>query len=164
MIKRIKKVEGVFIAETAFVCGDVEIGEDSSIWFGAVLRGDEDSITIGRRTNIQDNCVIHCDKGLPVKIGNEVTVGHGCVIHGCEIGDGSLIGMGAVVLNGAKIGKNCLIGAGAVVTGKTDAPDGSMLLGSPAKVKRELTSHEISANRRSAETYVERAKEYIENS
>ncbi len=162
MFERIKEIEGVFIADTAFVCGDVVIGEDSSVWYGAVLRGDEDSIKIGRRTNIQDNCVLHCDEGFPIKIGDGVSVGHGSVVHGCEIGDGTLVGMGSVVLNGARIGKNCIVGAGALVTGKTDAPDGTMLLGNPAKVKRELTDEEIASVARNAEIYIECAKRHKE--
>lgn len=162
MIKQIKKLGGVHIADNATVCGDVEIGRDSSVWYGAVIRGDDDKITIGERSNIQDNCVLHCDEGYPLSIGDGVTVGHGAILHGCSIGDGTLIGMGSVVLNGAKIGKNCLVGAGALVTGKTDAPDGSMLIGSPAKVKRELTDDEIKENVHSADFYVKCAKEHFE--
>ncbi|HIV16591.1 MAG TPA: gamma carbonic anhydrase family protein [Candidatus Alectryocaccobium stercorigallinarum] len=162
MIRHIKKIDGVHIADNAVVCGDVTIGKDSSVWYGAVIRGDDDKITIGERTNIQDNCVLHCDEGFPITVGDDVTVGHGAVLHGCTVGDGSLIGMGAVVLNGAKIGKNCLVGAGALVTGKMDAPDGSMIIGSPAKVKRELTEEEVAENMHSAVFYVECAKEHFE--
>ena len=160
MIKQIKKLDGVYIADNATVCGDVELGKDVSVWYGAVVRGDDEKITIGERTNIQDNCVLHCDEGYPLSVGSGVTVGHGAILHGCSIDDGTLIGMGSVVLNGAKIGKNCLVGAGALVTGKMDAPDGSMIIGSPAKVKRALTEDEIKDNAHSAEFYVECAKEH----
>ena len=162
MIKRVKKIDGAYIADSAVVCGEVGIGKDSSVWYGAVVRGDLDKICIGERTNIQDNCVLHCDKEFPLKIGDGVTVGHGSILHGCTVGDGSLIGMGSVVLNGAKIGKNCLVGAGALVTGKTDAPDGSMLLGSPAKVVRQLTEDELDGNRFEAELYVKCARDHFE--
>ena len=162
MFKRIKEAEGVFIADTARVMGNVEIGEGSGIWFGAVIRGDEASITIGRNTNVQDNSVVHADEGYDVEIGNGVTIGHGCIVHGCKIGDGSLIGMGAIVLNGAKIGKNCLIGAGALVTGKSDIPDNSLVIGSPAKVKRSLTEEEIENQKKNSDIYVQLAKEYAE--
>lgn len=162
MIKRIEKCEGAYIAPSADVMGDVTLGKDASVWYGAVVRGDDAKITIGSRTNIQDNCTLHCDEGYDLFVGDDVTVGHGCILHGCEIGSGSLVGMGSVVLNGAKIGKNCLIGAGALVTGKMDAPDGSMIIGSPAKVKRELTDEEICGNMESAAFYVECAKEHFE--
>ena len=160
-IKHIKKIEGAYIADNATVCGDVTVGRGSCIWYGAVLRGDDDKITIGERTNIQDNCVLHCDVGYPLTVGNDVTVGHGAILHGCSVGDGSLIGMGAVVLNGAKIGRNCLVGAGALVTARTEIPDGHMAIGSPAKVKRALTEDEIAGNMHSADFYVKCAKEHF---
>lgn len=159
--KMIKKAEGAFIADSAKVMGDVKMGKDSCAWYGAVIRGDEASITIGKETNIQDNSVVHGDPGFDVVIGEHVTIGHGCIIHGCTIGDGSLIGMGAIILNGAKIGKNCLVGAGALVTGKADIPDGSMVVGSPAKVKRELTQQEIEANHHNTDIYIELAHEHF---
>ncbi len=162
MIRRIKEIEGVGIAASADVVGDVTIGKESSVWYGAVLRGDDEKIVIGERTNIQDNSTLHCDEGLPLEIGDDVTVGHGCILHSCTIGSGSLIGMGSIVLNGAKIGKNCLVGAGALVTGKMDAPDGSKIIGSPAKVKRELSEEEIRENYESAAFYVNCAKEHFE--
>ena len=124
-----------WIAPNATVVGDVTLGDDASVWYGAVLRGDSGAITVGRGTNIQDNCVVH-EKTV---IGDGCTVGHGAIVHGCTIGDRCMVGMGAIVLSGAKIGNNCLIGAGAVVTGKMDAPDGSMILGSPAKVIKEVS-------------------------
>lgn len=162
MIKLIKKIPGVYIAGSANVMGDVEIGADSCVWYGTVIRGDDDKITIGSRTNIQDNCVLHCDEGFPITVGDNCTIGHGAILHGCTIGDNTLVGMGSVVLNGAKIGKNCLIGAGALVTSKMDAPDGSMIIGSPAKVKRELSEDEIAENMESADFYVKCAREHFE--
>ena len=123
------------IASQSVILGDVTIGADSSVFYYAVVRGDEASITIGRRSNIQDNSTVHVDYGFPTVIGDDVTVGHNCVIHGCTIGDASLIGMGSTILNGAKIGKHCLIGAGSLVTQNTVIPDGMLAMGSPAKVK-----------------------------
>ena len=131
------------IASQSVILGDVTIGADSSVFYYAVVRGDEASITIGRRSNIQDNSTVHVDYGFPTVIGDDVTVGHNCVIHGCTIGDASLIGMGSTILNGAKIGKHCLIGAGSLVTQNTVIPDGMLVIGSPAKVKRPLTEEEI---------------------
>ena len=119
-----------YIASGAVVTGDVELGNDVSIWHNAVLRGDSGKITVGDRTNIQDGCIVHEE----THIGADCTVGHGAIVHGCTVGDGCLIGMGAIVLNGAVLGEGCLVGAGAVVTGKTNAPAGSVLLGSPAKI------------------------------
>ncbi len=143
-----------FIAPSADVVGDVVMGACSSIWYQAVLRGDGDPIRIGRCSNIQDGCILHTDKGYPIVIGDYVTIGHGAIIHGCTIGDNTLIGMGAIILNGAEIGKNCLIGAGALVTQGVKIPDGMMVLGSPAKVRRVLTSEEIEKNREAAEEYL----------
>ena len=122
------------IASQSVILGDVTIGADSSVFYYAVVRGDEASITIGRRSNIQDNSTVHVDYGFPTVIGDDVTVGHNCVIHGCTIGDASLIGMGSTILNGAKIGKHCLIGAGSLVTQNTVIPDGMLVIGRPAKV------------------------------
>src|ERR1700749_1141776 len=128
-----------WIAENAVVLGRVILKRNASVWFGATLRGDNDPITVGENSNVQDNSVLHTDLGSPLTIGANVTVGHQVMLHGCTIGDGSLIGIGAVVLNGAKIGKNCLVGAGALITENKAFPDGSMILGSPAKVVRELS-------------------------
>lgn len=147
--------KNIYIAADADVVGDVKIGNNSSVWYHAVIRGDGDSITIGNRTNIQDSCILHTDKGFPLQIGNQVTVGHRAILHGCSVGDGTLIGMGAVVLNGAVIGKNCIIGAGALVTQGTEVPDGMMAFGSPAKIKRELTEEEKAGSIASAEEYTE---------
>ena len=151
-----------FVAENAAVTGDVTLGKDSSVWFSAVIRGDGPHIEIGERSNIQDGCVLHADPGYPLTVGSRVTVGHGAILHGCAVGDGSLIGMGAIVLNGAKIGKNCIVGAGALVTGGKEFEDGMLILGSPAKAVRRLTPVEIASNLSSAKHYVEQAKEYAE--
>lgn len=147
----------VYIAPRAVVIGDVTLEKDVNIWYGAVLRGDSGAICIGEGTNIQDNCVVH----EKTTIGKYCTVGHGAIVHGCTVGDGCVIGMGAIVLTGAVIGDGCLIGAGAVVTGKTNAPAGSMLLGSPAKAVKELTAEQIAEMRRDAEHYVALAKETL---
>jgi len=127
-----------WIAPTAVVAGHVILKKNASVWFGAVLRGDNEPITVGENSNIQDNSVLHTDIGQPLTIGENVTVGHMVMLHGCTIGDGALIGIGAIVLNGAKIGKNCLVGAGALITEGKEFPDATMILGSPAKVVREL--------------------------
>ena len=140
--------------------GDVALGAGCSIWYHATVRADRAPISIGNGSNIQDNCVIHVDEGFPVTIGNYVTVGHGAILHGCQVGDGSLIGMGAIILNGAKIGKNCIVAAGALVTQNTEIPDGMLAMGSPAKVIRKLTEEEIASNRKNAEEYIEEAREY----
>ena len=154
--------QAAFVAKNAAVTGDVTLGKDSSVWFSAVIRGDGPHIEIGERSNIQDGCVLHADPGYPLTVGSRVTVGHGAILHGCEVGDGSLIGMGAIVLNGAKIGKNCIVGAGALVTGGKEFEDGMLILGSPAKAVRRLTPVEIASNLSSAKHYVEQAKEYAE--
>ena len=143
-----------YLAPTAAVVGDVTLGENVSVWYGAVLRGDEGSITIGRGTNIQDNCVIH----EKTAIGENCTVGHGAIVHGCTVGNGSLIGMGSIVLSGAVLGDHCLVGAGALVTGKLNAPAGSLILGSPAKVVKALTPEQIAELEASAECYVNLAQ------
>ena len=149
-----------WVADTARVIGDVRLAPDSSVWFGAVLRGDTEPITIGEGTNVQDGSVLHADAGLPLTLGRHVTVGHMVMLHGCTVGDESLIGIGAIVLNGAKIGKNCLVGAGSLVTEGKEFPDGSMIMGSPAKVVRQLTPEQIEGLRRSAEHYIENARRY----
>ena len=153
--------DSAWVADSAKVIGRVELGEDCSIWFGAVLRGDQpEPIRIGRGSNIQDASVLHSDAGVPLTIGENVTVGHQVVLHGCTIGDGSLIGIGAVVLNGAKIGKHCLVGAGALVTEGKEFPDGSLIVGSPAVVKRALSAEQIAGLQRSAEHYIANAARY----
>ena len=149
-----------WVADSAQVMGNVELAEDTSIWFGAVVRGDTEVIRIGQGSNIQDCSVLHADIGMPLTIGENVTVGHQVMLHGCTIGDGSLIGIGAVVLNGAKIGKGCIVGAGSLVTEGKTFPDGSMILGSPAKVVRELSQTQQDALRMSAVHYIENAKRF----
>lgn len=153
-IKNANIKENTWVGEGAVVVGNVTIGEECGVWYNAVIRGDETSITIGNGTNIQDNCVVHGTTGFPVKIGNGVTVGHACIIHGCEIGNNTLIGMGSTVMNGAKIGKDCIIGAGSLVTQNTVIPDGMLALGRPAKVKRPLTEEEKNANQTNGITYM----------
>jgi len=148
------------VADNAQVIGDVVLGEDSSVWFGATLRGDTETITVGRGSNIQDGSVLHADVGFPMTLGENVTVGHQVMLHGCTIGEGSLIGIGAVVLNGAKIGKHCLVGAGALVTEGKEFPDGSMILGSPARVAKTLTPEQIEGLRMSAKHYTDNAARY----
>ncbi len=148
------------MADNAQVIGDVVLGEDSSVWFGATLRGDTETITVGRGSNIQDGSVLHADVGFPMTLGENVTVGHQVMLHGCTVGDGSLIGIGAVVLNGVKIGKHCLVGAGALVTEGKEFPDGSMILGSPARVTKTLTPEQIEGLRRSAKHYIDNAARY----
>ncbi|ABX37741.1 MULTISPECIES: gamma carbonic anhydrase family protein [Delftia] len=149
-----------WVADSAEVMGNVQLAEDASIWFGAVLRGDCESISIGEGSNIQDASVLHADLGKPLVVGRHVTVGHQVMLHGCTIGDESLIGIGAVVLNGAKIGRNCLVGAGALITEGKEFPDGSMIIGSPAKAVRQLTPEQIEGLRRSAQHYVDNARRF----
>ena len=149
-----------WVADSAQVMGAVELAEDVGVWFGAVIRGDTEHIRIGRGSNIQDGSVLHADIGMPLTVGEGVTVGHQVMLHGCTIGDGSLVGIGAVVLNGARIGKHCLVGARALVTEGKEFPDGSLILGSPAKVVRPLTPDEIEGLRRSARSYVKNADRF----
>ena len=157
--------ESVFIADGAKVLGeDIKIGADCSIWYNAVVRCDDgEHVHIGDKTNIQDLCMVHTSPGRPTTIGKSVTIGHSCIIHGCTIGDNSLIGMGTILLDGAVIGKNCIIGAGSLVTKNTDIPDGSMAFGRPAKVVRELTEIEIMTNQGTAEWYVNEAGKHKNN-
>ena len=145
--------KNVWIAENATVVGDVRLGDWVNVWYGAVLRGDSGAITLGEGTNVQDNCILHEETTL----GKYCTVGHGAIVHGCTAGDHCTIGMGAIVLTGAVLGDNCMVGAGALVTGKTAAPAGSLLLGSPAKVVRQLTPEEIQHNLENARAYVRKA-------
>lgn len=147
--------ESVYIAPNAVVTGDVVLAQDVSIWYGAVLRGDSGTITVGEGSNIQDHCILH----EHTTIGKFCTVGHGAILHDCTIGDGCLIGMGSIVLDGAVLAEGCLVGAGALVTGKTNAPAGSVLLGSPAQIIRQLTPQQILEQRHNAEHYVLLAKE-----
>ena len=153
--------EGAWVAESAEVIGKVELHKDASIWPKVVIRGDNDLIQIGEGSNVQDASILHTDPGYPLLIGKNVTVGHQVMLHGCSIGDGSLIGIGAVVLNGAKIGKGCLVGAGALVTEGKEFPDGSMIIGSPAKVVKELTPEQMAGIVEISGRYVKNAQRYI---
>ena len=148
--------ESVLLAEGARVSGDVTLGREVNIWYNAVLRGDDGAIVVGEGTNIQDCAVLHEE----TTVGRGCTIGHGAIVHGCTVGDNTLVGMGAIILNGARVGSNCIVGAGALVTGKMDAPDGMMILGSPAKAVRPLTEAEIESNRASAQGYLEAARRY----
>lgn len=155
------RIDGsAWVADSAQVMGNVEMAEDTSVWFGAVVRGDTETIRIGKGSNIQDASVLHADIGKPLTIGENVTVGHKVMLHGCSIGDGSLIGIGAIVLNGAKIGKGCIVGAGSLVTEGKEFPDGSMILGSPAKVVRQLSEEQQAGLRMSALHYIENAHRF----
>ena len=150
-------MDKTYIAPGVVITGDVILEENVNIWYNAVLRGDSGTITVGEGTNIQDGCILH-DK---TTLGKFCTVGHGAIVHGCTVGDYSLIGMGAIVLSGAVLGDHCMVGAGALVTGKTVAPAGSLLLGSPAKVVRELTEAELAHLKQSAEDYIRLAQKEL---
>lgn len=149
-----------WVADSAQVIGNVHLGAGSSVWFGVVIRGDMDAINVGAGSNIQDNSVLHADHGVPLTIGANVSVGHQVMLHGCSIGDGSLIGIQAVVLNGAKIGKNCLVGAGSLVTEGKAFPDGSMILGSPARAVRQLSAERLEDLKMIAQHYMDNAARY----
>jgi len=149
-----------FIAPTATVIGDVSLGADTGIWFGAVIRGDKDRIEIGTGSNIQDNAVVHTSRGFPTVIGKEVSVGHGAILHGCTISDRVLVGMGAIVMNGAKIGEDTIIAAGAVVTEGTMIPPGSVVIGVPGKVVKQASPEQREGIRRNAESYIALARDY----
>lgn len=147
--------DGVWIAPTATVIGDVEIGNDSSIWFNTVIRGDVAAVRIGRETNIQDNCILHAaDQKTGVIIGNQVSVGHLTILHGCEIQDNTLVGMGSIIMDGAVIGKNCIVAAGSLITANSYFEEGSLILGRPAKVIKTVTLEQIERNRKRVENYM----------
>lgn len=152
--------ENVVVLPGAMVSGAVSMGKGCSVWYNAVVRGDEDPIQIGEGTNIQDNAVLHTSHASPLIVGDGVTIGHGAILHSCTVGDNTLIGMGSIVLDGAVVGSNCIVGAGALVTGTAVIPDGSMVLGSPARVVRPLTPEEIEGNRVSARSYLARKENY----
>lgn len=156
-----KDGDGQFVAHNATVIGSVKLMERSSIWFNVVIRGDNELITIGPESNIQDGSVLHTDPGIPLTIGRGVTVGHKAMLHGCQIGDYSLIGINAVVLNGAKIGKHCLIGANTLIPEGMEIPDGAMVIGSPGKVRRELNDSQKKILEFSAAHYVKNAERYL---
>ena len=152
--------DGHFIADNATIIGSVRLGASASVWFNCVLRGDNDWLVVGERSNIQDGSVLHTDPGLELVVGSGVTVGHKVMLHGCTIGDNSLVGIGSTVLNGAKIGNNCIVGAHALVTEDKTFADGSLILGAPARVVRELDAGEIEMIRTSADIYVENAARF----
>ena len=155
------RLEGsAWVADSAQVMGAVELADGASVWFGAVIRGDTETIRVGRGSNIQDLSVLHADIGYPLTIGENVTVGHQVMLHGCTIGDESLVGIGAVVLNGAKIGRNCLVGAGALVTEGKEFPDGSLIMGAPAKVVGQLTPERFERIRQGALSYAQKADRF----
>lgn len=157
------QVDGtVYVAPTADVIGSVVLRHESSVWFNAVIRGDSDEIVVGERTNVQDNAVLHTDPGIRLVLGRGVTIGHHAMVHGCEVGDYSLIGINAVVLNHAKIGKYCTIGANALITQGQEIPDYSVVLGSPGKVVRQIEPSAGATLEKSAAGYVRRAREYLE--
>jgi carbonic anhydrase/acetyltransferase-like protein (isoleucine patch superfamily) len=151
----------VFVAPNASVIGSVVLSENVSVWFGATIRGDNDSITIGKGSNVQEGAVLHTDPGLALTVGENVTIGHQAMLHGCTVGDGALIGIQAVVLNGAVIGKGCLVGAGAIVTERKVFPDRSLILGAPAKVVRELSDEEVAALLKGAASYADRRAQFL---
>lgn len=160
--KPINKGKEVFIAPNATVIGNVSLGDNASVWFGAVIRGDEDKIKIGERTNVQDNAVLHADPGDPCLLGDDCIVGHSAIVHGAKVANNVLIGMHSTILNNAEIGEFCIIGANALVTAGTVIPPYSMVLGSPAKVVKQLNEKQIEAVKRNAAVYVELAKEYLQ--
>ena len=151
----------IYLAPGAHVVGDVTLGKNVGIWYSAVVRGDTGSIVIEDDSNVQDNCTLHTDAGHSIHIGKGVSIGHNAVVHGCTVGDNTVIGMGSILLSGAVVGKNCIIGAGALVTGKMMIPDNSMAFGNPAKVVRMLTKTEVESNRQNARHYVELMQEYM---
>ncbi|MBL6840258.1 MAG: gamma carbonic anhydrase family protein [Rhodobacteraceae bacterium] len=153
--------ESVFVAPDANIIGKIILDEKSSVWFCSTLRGDNEFITVGFGSNIQENCVLHTDIGFPLTIGKNCTIGHKAMLHGCAIGDNTLIGMGATILNGAQIGKNCLVGAGALITEGKSIPDGSMVLGMPGKVVKELDDDAINGLLKSAENYQANAARFM---
>lgn len=156
-----QKGDQVFVADSAKIIGSVTLEEQSSVWFGVVIRGDNDQITVGPQTNIQDNAVLHTDGGIPLTLGRGVTVGHHAMLHGCTVGDYSLIGINAVILNKAKIGKHCIIGANALIPEGMEIPDGSLVVGSPAVIKRQLSEMQMKLLEASAAHYVQNAKKYM---
>jgi carbonic anhydrase/acetyltransferase-like protein (isoleucine patch superfamily) len=154
--------ESVFVAPGAYLIGDVTIGEESTVWFNAVLRGDDGPITVGKRCSIQDNSTIHLYEGSPVVIGDDVTIGHNVILHGCKIGTCSIIGMGSTLLDNVEVGEECIIGANTLLASGIKIPPRSLVLGSPGKVVRELTEKDLQMLQYSSENYVQKGKEYKE--
>lgn len=144
-----------YLAPGAHIVGDVTLGNDVSIWYNAVVRGDTGSIFIGDGSNVQDNCTLHTDTGHSIHIGRGVSIGHNAVVHGCSVGDNTVVGMGSILLSGSVVGRNCIIGAGALVTGKMKIPDNSIVVGNPARVLRQMSEEEIAANRKNAAHYLD---------
>ena len=154
--------DSAWVAPNATVVGSVTLGQNVGVWYSAVIRADSETVSVGDNTNIQDGCVVHADPGSPARIGSNVSVGHNATLHGCIIGDNVLVGMGATVMNGASVGRDCLVAAGALITENTVVPDGSLVAGVPAKVRRALSADEIDAVRANAEGYVSRRLEHRE--
>jgi len=152
--------DSAWVADSAQVMGNVELADGANVWFGTVLRGDNEPLRVGRNTNVQDGCVVHSDAGFPMTLGDNVTIGHQVMLHGCSVGDGSLIGIQSVVLNGAKIGRNSIVGAGSVVTEGKEFPDNSLIIGSPAKLVRTLDDAVAGKLAQSAEHYVDNARRF----
>lgn len=152
--------DGIFVAPSADVIGNVSLAAQCSVWFNVTIRGDNDPISIGERSNVQDNSVLHADPGVPLEIGSNVTVGHKVMLHGCKIGDNTLIGMGSTILNGARIGKNSIVGAGSLITEGKEFPDGVLIVGAPAKVVRELSPDQMKMIEMSADIYVENGRRF----
>lgn len=161
LLAKVKKGQNVFLAENATVLGDVTLGDQSSVWYQAVVRGDSDAIKIGYRTNVQDGAIIHVDPGVPVNIRHDCILGHAAIVHGATVGDHSLIGMRATVLNNARIGSWCIVGAHSLVTEGKEFPDYSVIMGSPAKVVREVTATDMEHLKENAQTYVDKASAYF---
>ena len=149
-----------YITDSATIVGRVNIADNTSVWFGVTVRGDNEDITIGKDCNLQEGAVLHADPGFPLTLGNRVSIGHQAMVHGCSVGEGSLIGIQAVILNGAKIGRNCLVGAGALVTEGKEFPDNSLIVGTPARVVRTLTEEDIAGLSRIADSYVARSRDF----
>ncbi|MCX7920679.1 MAG: gamma carbonic anhydrase family protein [Clostridia bacterium] len=152
--------ESCYVAPNSIIIGNVKIGKNSSIWYNTVIRGDTAKITIGSCTNLQDGCILHCSHDKDLIIGNNVTVGHGAILHSCIVDEGCLVGMGAIILDGVKIGKNCLVAAGALLTPNTQVPDNSLVLGNPGIIKRQLTDEEVAKIKMSSQEYIRLANEY----
>ncbi len=163
LLARVKKGKHVFIAHNATVIGDVSLGDHASVWYGAVIRGDEDQISIGSHSNIQDNAVVHVDHGVPARIGSRCVVGHSAILHGCEIGDHTLIGMRATVMNGAIVGRYCIIGAHALITEGTEIPDYSLVLGSPGRVVKSLSHEYMEKMLKGVAVYEKEAMKYLQS-
>lgn len=164
LIAKVKLGKEVFIAHNAVVIGDIELGDNVSVWYGAVLRADMDKIVVGDRTNIQEGCIFHVDPGKPISVGKGNIIGHGAILHGCTIGDSNLIGMRATVMNGAKIGKGCIIGAHALITENMVVPDFSMVLGAPGKVTKQLPPDIVNLIKLGEDEYVHEAMKYLSSS